>query len=139
MTTTENPLMRNYLVRLDAALANVPAAERTQIIEGVQEHASASLAELNDPTEADVRNVLDRLGDPETIAADARERLGITRSQRDRATSALLWLGAAVGVFDLLMISTSQVGPIEFAFLAVPVVVLVLLALGLRRRAQEPR
>jgi uncharacterized membrane protein len=60
--------MRNYLVRLDAALANVPAAERTQIIEGIQEHASASLAELNDPTEADVRNVLDRLGDPETIA-----------------------------------------------------------------------
>ena len=56
MTTTENPLVRSYLARLDAALTKVPAAERRQIVDGIQEHATASLAELADPTEADVRN-----------------------------------------------------------------------------------
>ncbi len=138
MTTMENPLVRSYLSRLDAALTNVPAAERRQIVDGIEEHATASLAELADPTEADVRNVLDRLGDPAAIAADARERLGVTRTRSDTITTVLLWVGAAVGVFNLLMVSTSQIGPIEFAFLAVPVVVLVVLALGMRHRLREP-
>ena len=50
----------------------------------------------------------------------------------------MLWVGAVIGVFNLLMVSTSQVGPIEFVFLAVPVVVLVVVALGLRRHVAQP-
>ena len=138
MTTKENPLVRGYLARLDGALADVPAEERGQIVDGIEEHATAALAELDEPSEADVRNVLARLGDPEAIAADARERLGIKRSGSDTLTTTLLGIGAVVGVFDLLMVSTSQVGPIEFALLAVPVVVLFVLALGLRRHLRQP-
>jgi hypothetical protein len=116
----------------------VPAHERTQIVDGIEEHVAAALAELDAPTEADVRNVLERLGDPDAIAAEAHERIGSKTSRIVKLTTALLWIGAVVGVFDLLMVSTSQVGPIEFAFLAVPVVALVVLALGLRRHMQEP-
>jgi uncharacterized membrane protein len=138
MTTTENPTVRSYLMRLEAALAHLPADERSQIVDGIEEHVVAALAELDAPTEADVRNVLAKLGDPEAIAADADERIGSTASGIGKLTTALLWVGAVVGVFDLLMVSTSQVGPIEFAFLAVPVVVLVVVALGLRRHVQRP-
>ena len=137
MTTTDNPMVRRYLTRLEATLAHVPAEERRQIVDGIEEHVAAALAEVDQPTEADVRNVLERLGDPEAIAADADERIGAKTSKTGKLTVALLWIGAVVGVFDLLMVSTSQVGPVEFAFLAVPVVALVVLALGLRRHVQE--
>ena len=60
---------------------------------------------------------LERLGDPEAIAADAHERIGAKTSKTGKLTVALLWIGAVVGVFDLLMVSMSQVGPVEFAVL----------------------
>lgn len=85
-----------------------------------------------------MRNVLGRSGDPEAIAAEARERLGITRSRSEKRMTVLLWAATAIGVFDLVMVSTSQVGPIEFAFLAVPVLALIVLALGNRRRPAPP-
>lgn len=137
MTTTQDSMVRSYLTRLEGALADVPAGQRKQILDGIEEHAAAALAELEAPTEADVRNVLDRLGDPYAIAADARERIGVKPSRTDKLATALLWIGALVGMFDLVMVSTSQVGPIEFGFLAVPVIALVVVAVGLRRRAQQ--
>ena len=59
----------------------MPAEERSQIVDGIEEHVAAALAELDAPTEADVRNVLERLGDPEAIAADAHERIGTKTSK----------------------------------------------------------
>ena len=133
MTGNHHPMVQSYLKRLETAMASVPREERAQIIDGIEEHITASLAESPAPTEADVRNVLDRVGDPDVIAADARGRVGVRRSRTHRLTSTILWVGAAIGVLDLLMVATSQVGPIEFAILAVPVVALVVLAVGLRR------
>jgi len=133
VTTTENALVRAYLTRLDAALAELPAVERRQIVDGVEEHAATALAELGAPTEAEVRNVLSRLGEPEVIAADAAERLGKKRSPTEMLTTPLVVIGAVIGVFDLVAVSTSQVGPVEFAFLAIPVIALVIVARRLRR------
>ena len=119
MTATDNPMVRSYLTRLEAALAHVPADERSQIVDGIEEHVAAALAELDAPTEADVRDILAR------VWAIRKRSLPTCINQstsRPRAPGssrpALLWIGAVVGVFDLLMVSTSQVGPIEFAFLA---------------------
>lgn len=136
MTNTDSPLVRRYLKRLDAALARVPAEERRQIIDGVEEHVATALAELEEPTQVDVHDVLARLGDPETIAAEACDRLGVKRSRSEKLTTALLAIGAVVGLFDLAMVSTSQVGPIEFALLAVPVTALIVLAVALRLSAK---
>ncbi len=58
MSTTENAIVHSYLRRLEAALSEAPAEERRQIVDGVEEHVAAALAELESPTEADVRNVL---------------------------------------------------------------------------------
>lgn len=136
--TTENALVRGYLARLDAALAGLGAEERRQIIDGVEEHAATALAELDDPTEADVRNILVRLGEPEAIAAEAGERLGKKRSRTEILTAPLIVIGAVIGVLDLLMVATSQVGPIELAFLGIPVLALVVVARGLRRQLLRP-
>jgi hypothetical protein len=62
----------------------------------IEEHIGERLAEHPGATEADVRNVLERVGDPEVIAADARERFGITpasRSWTDPAAIVLLLVG----------------------------------------------
>ena len=133
MTTTQNPIVGSYLRRLDAALSSLPDDERRQIRDGIEEHVAAALAELDSPTEAEIRGVLARLGDPETIAAEAHERVETKSAAFGLLTKALLWIGAIVGVFDLLMVSTSRIGPVEFAFLAVPVIALFVVAIRLGR------
>ena len=67
-----------YLRRLDDELRDLPRARREEILAEVREHINEA-----DPVgEAEIRDVLDRLGDPEDIAAEARERFGITRGPR---------------------------------------------------------
>jgi len=136
--TPENALVRGYLARLNAALAGLAAEERRQIMDGVEEHAATALAELQEPTDADVRNVLSRLGEPEAIAAEAAERFGKKRSRGEVLTTPLLVIAALIGVLDLVMVSMSQVGPIEFTFLAIPVVALVVVVRRLRRQLPRP-
>jgi HAAS len=65
-----------YLDRLERALEGLPAGRREEIVEGIGEHIDSLLGP--DPTDAEVLTVLDRVGDPEQIAADAREDFGIT-------------------------------------------------------------
>ena len=132
------PMLERYMSRLRTALRDVPADDRRRILDGVEEHLAAAVAELSDPTEGDLRRILERLGEPEAIAAEAAGTGAPSAPPRSRLTLVLLWAGVVVGIFDLLAVSTSQVGPVEFVFLAVPVVVLVVLALGLRRQGQAP-
>jgi hypothetical protein len=65
-----------YLDRLRGALEGLPAGRREEILDEIAEHIDAQLGP--DPTEAEVLTVLDRVGDPEQIAADARADFGIT-------------------------------------------------------------
>ena len=65
-------LVAQYLDRLRAAAADLPPDEREELVSSISEHISTSLADMDAPSEADIRNLLDRLGDPAAIAADAR-------------------------------------------------------------------
>jgi uncharacterized membrane protein len=58
-------LVGDYLDRLRAAAAGLPPGRREELVAEVRDHIATAL----DPqgTEADVRNVLDRLGPPEEI------------------------------------------------------------------------
>jgi hypothetical protein len=58
-------------VRTRVALSGLPADEREDVIAGIREHVDDSLLAIADPTPVDVRRVLDELGDPLAIAADA--------------------------------------------------------------------
>jgi hypothetical protein len=71
MTTMQrDPLVDDYLRRLEAAAAHLPRARRKELVGEIDEHLEAALAEAGDD-EAAVRNVLERLGSPEEIAAAA--------------------------------------------------------------------
>jgi uncharacterized membrane protein len=45
---------------------------REELLSDLREHISAARARLDQPSEADVRAILERLGDPTAIAAEAR-------------------------------------------------------------------
>ena len=77
MTTKVDSRIEDYMKDLRAELRDFPATRRREILDEVQEHIYQARAELDAETEASVRTVLDRLGEPSDIAAEARDRFGI--------------------------------------------------------------
>jgi Protein of unknown function (DUF1700) len=69
-----------YLRRLQRLMSDVPDERRDEILYEIEEHINERLSALPHAGGAEVRNVLERLGDPEDIAADARERFGVKAS-----------------------------------------------------------
>jgi hypothetical protein len=49
-------------------MANLPAERRQEILAEIEEHIAEDLAERPAATDADVRNALERVGDPADIA-----------------------------------------------------------------------
>ncbi len=86
-------------------MRDLPSPRREEILAEIKEHITAGLSEFPRETEADVRNVLERLGDPHDIAAEARDRLGLRHAGRRRpwgligGVLVLVVLGAIVGAF----------------------------------------
>jgi hypothetical protein len=64
-------LVRRYLAQLDAALRGVDASRREEILAGVHGHIEQGRAGLDPGDAASVRTLLDRVGDPAAIAAEA--------------------------------------------------------------------
>jgi hypothetical protein len=89
MTTEVDALIVRYLQDLGGELRDLPANRRQELLDEVGEHIAAARAALDPETEAGVRTVLERLGDPADIAAEARERFGV---QRPPARPATPWL-----------------------------------------------
>jgi hypothetical protein len=72
MTTMQrDPLVDDYLRRLEAAAADLPHERRVELVTEIEEHIAAALREGGAGDEAALRNVLERLGPPEEIAAEA--------------------------------------------------------------------
>jgi uncharacterized membrane protein len=63
--------VERYIHELAIALSGLPADEREDVIAGIREHIDDALLGIAEPTSADVRRILDDLGDPLAIAADA--------------------------------------------------------------------
>src|SRR4029078_4078697 len=72
MSTSADALVEEYLDRLERELADFPSARRREVVHEISEHIAEARAGLEPETEADVRNLLDRMGDPADIAAGAR-------------------------------------------------------------------
>lgn len=95
-------LVERYLARLRRELRDVPAAWRGEIVEEIEAHLAVAREEAAD--EAELRTLIDRLGDPAEIAAEARERFGVPtavapsprRSWVEVAAVILLPIGAVV-------------------------------------------
>jgi hypothetical protein len=79
MTTDVDALVLHDLQDLEGELGDLPANRRQELLEEVGEHITAARATLDPETEAGVRTLLERLGDPAAIAAEAHDRSGVQR------------------------------------------------------------
>jgi uncharacterized membrane protein len=96
MSASTDRLVSDYLDTLDAELVGLPRVGRREVLDEIEGHIRESLAEVDPDDEAGARNVLDRIGEPSEIAAEARDRFGIKRPETTwREIGALILLSPA--------------------------------------------
>jgi uncharacterized membrane protein len=96
MSSNLNRPVEKYLKHLDAELADLPHGRRREIVDEIADHIAEARADLPAPeTEADIRTLLERLGDPADIAAEARQRFGVPVARSS-------WMEPAALVFLLV-------------------------------------
>ena len=88
MSTTTDKLVERYLKHLDVELDDLPRDRRREIVGEIAGHIAEARADLQGETEADVRNILEGLGDPAEIATDARERFDVFPQPETRKSGA---------------------------------------------------
>ena len=71
MTELGDRLVADYLAQVQRATADLPPSRRNELVGDLREHIETRRAELPTETEAEVRAILDRLGDPVSIAEEA--------------------------------------------------------------------
>ena len=76
MSSTADKLVEDYLKRLNAELRGLPRARRRELVEEISAHIAEARADLETEDEAEIRTLLDRLGEPAEIAVEATERFG---------------------------------------------------------------
>lgn len=113
MTDRNDSLVAEYLARVSRATAALPSDRRDELVHDLREHIETSRADLPVETEAQVRGILERLGDPSAIARAAAEDVGLPPAsavvdERPAAGShrgRRLWLVAVIlGVVVLLVL-----------------------------------
>jgi uncharacterized membrane protein len=73
MDVRTDPLVDDYLRRLDAAASGLPAHRREELVGEIRDHLLEALRQAPAADKAAVRNALERLGTPEEIAAAATD------------------------------------------------------------------
>ena len=73
MKAHTDPLVDDYLRRLDAAASRLPADQREELVSEIRDHLQEALRQTPTGDQAAVRNALERLGSPEEIAAAAAD------------------------------------------------------------------
>lgn len=103
-TALDHPLVQDYLRRLREESRRLPVDEAHDLESQIREHLAAALGE--DPTEAEVREALDRLGQPAALVGEAGgapedDRSGTAAARPDGA-----WreVGALVGLVGALLL-----------------------------------
>ncbi|MGB9376595.1 MAG: hypothetical protein WCB04_03685 [Mycobacteriales bacterium] len=90
-------LVEDYLQRLATAARVLPAERRAELVNEIRGHVADAIQAADAADEADVRNVLDRIGDPDEIVAaalDGQPTAPIQRPQFDTLeVAAVLALG----------------------------------------------
>jgi hypothetical protein len=92
MSTLElDRIVEEYLRQLDAALKRLPEERRQHLVDEVRSHIAEGRALIHEPTEADIRTLLERLGAPEEIARESLITVRATEPAPRR-----LWLPAGI-------------------------------------------
>lgn len=77
MTVEARQILDDYLSALEGELRDLSPSDRAEIVLEFREHFEDARREVIDPTEAQLRNIVERLGAPSEIAAEARARFGV--------------------------------------------------------------
>jgi uncharacterized membrane protein len=99
MSATTDQLVSDYLRELRNELSDLPRTSGQEVLDEIGEHIVAARNELGAESEAAIRNVLERLGEPAAIADEARDRFGVDRRQagwREIAALVLLPVGGLI-------------------------------------------
>lgn|ERR1039458_272195 len=105
-------IVDDYLHRLDLVLAQVPSPRRQELVAEVTEHIREARSQLPQQSEAAIRELLDRIGQPEDIAAEAHiDHLGPVPGRRRRLlvglTAVIVLIAIGFGIAALATRSTS--------------------------------
>jgi hypothetical protein len=73
MNVHADPLVDDYLRRLDAAASALPAHQREELVSEIRDHLREALRQTPAGDKVAVRTALERLGPPEEIAAAATD------------------------------------------------------------------
>jgi hypothetical protein len=92
MSSTADKLVEDYLKRLKGETSDLPRAARRELIQEISDHIAEARADASAASEVETRNVLDRVGEPAEIAAEARERFGVGGRPRRLEVAALILL-----------------------------------------------
>jgi Protein of unknown function (DUF1700) len=98
MKPAADRLVDEYLKRLDDELEGLPRSRRRELVEEIAEHIAEARSALPREGEAEIRTLLEQVGDPADIAAEARERVG-TRPRRAGVREILALILLLVGGF----------------------------------------
>ncbi|HEY5487170.1 MAG TPA: hypothetical protein VIK06_05930 [Candidatus Limnocylindrales bacterium] len=71
MTQTSESIVDDYMRRLEQCLAGLPPEVAKDVAAQVGEHIATALSAMSSPSESDVRNVLEEVGSPQSIARAA--------------------------------------------------------------------
>jgi HAAS/PASTA domain len=91
-------LCGDYLARLRTALRSVDPSDREQIVDQVAEHLDGAIAGLESPSEEGLRQILERLGSPEEIAAAA-----VSEEPHHHSKQSGAWLAVATGALAVAL------------------------------------
>jgi Protein of unknown function (DUF1700) len=98
MKRTGDRIVDDYLKRLSRELRDLPRARRRELLDEIEAHISEARSGLEAENEAEIRNVLERLGTPAEIAAEERARSGAV-TRRGGPIEILALIGLLVGGF----------------------------------------
>jgi uncharacterized membrane protein len=87
-------IISDYMSRLERALGNVPDPRRKELLDEVRTHIAEARSQLPKETDADLMNIVDRLGDPADTAA--AEQGPIQSAPEPRRTSRALEIATIV-------------------------------------------
>jgi hypothetical protein len=67
-------LIDGYLARIQAAAADLSAGARNELVGDMRSHIAEARARDSEETDASILNLLDRLGEPDVVVEEARNR-----------------------------------------------------------------
>ncbi|MFF2849884.1 hypothetical protein ACFVT5_26620 [Streptomyces sp. NPDC058001] len=121
---TDDTLVRDYLAVVERESSALPPAARQELIADLGEHIEVALAERP----GSVREILQEVGDPRTIAATALQELGDTpgtRIRKPRRRRSPAWLPIALLLVGMVLPYAGSIWALLSLALRITAVVMV--------------